>query len=182
MISITKNILSVLSLLILTSQVAIASVDTDKLKAEIKDCCRVHYKNCKVDILDVKYVQAFTNGTTIYFTKGMLNKITTNEAIAIGFHEVGHIVNNDVQHMKYLQRNNITPKEGIIAYRWTRELKADMFAAEYSYKTYGYNAFPMALLMITNPERITFDSNSHPSTYRRIRLQQQLGRIYETYK
>lgn len=155
---------------------AITNEEQQQLKVVLELQCEDYGRACEVLFLDTtNIVNAFTamNGR-IYFTKGILDKLTYKELLGVGYHEVGHHILEHLPQSYDFYQIKRTPEE-IKRFRWQKEIEADVFALVVSLKRNEPCYLEQALTsLVQNKQLQTFEDNTHPSVLKRITLLQQI--------
>lgn len=164
-------------ILLLISMLVIAQLNSYSKELILQDIanivtneCYKFNQSCTVSIdLQDNSINAYTmSHNNIIISKGMIDRFTTKELLAIVLHEVGHCKANDyelLQHISKYSPELLTSKR----FRHNIEYKADEYASKYFIDRCEHNylvdAFEKLYKLKANPD---MESNTHPSTKARI--------------
>lgn len=142
------------------------------IKNKLENTCDFYNTFCNVYFGNTKLVQAFTTVQgNIVISTGLANKLTYNEVLAVGYHEVGHrVLRHHVKYFKYIYMNYPTTLKQRQKIRHKHEIEADLFATMMSKKDNTKNYLPSALKKISIPQKRNVVSSTHPSINQRIKI------------
>lgn len=170
------KIIIIFSIAYLLLGLAVVYASPEDVKVTLETTCKSYKTYCKVN---VDLVATVPRGYTTYEHKIFLSQgkgkrgITEDELLAVGLHEVGHVVLN--HHRRYeaflnnIKSNNIIlTKEMIKTVRHQHETEADFFATMMAQQLGMHNYLPEALHSIVGDKLMTLETNTHPATIKRI--------------
>ena len=158
--------------MILLPAQAVTQQEMDKISNHLETTCTNYKTYCNVVFINSSKVQAYTmpNGK-ILITTGLANKLSYNELLSIGYHEVGHRALNHVKRFfSYYYNSYPVNTTKLRQIRHTHEFEADIFSCLVDKKYNNSCHLPQALLKITKPEYRNYSSKTHPSITTRIEL------------
>lgn len=160
-----KFILALILISLLTSAATIQ--DCRDIQGVVQKECKKINKSCKIYIdTQNNNINAYTNeGYKIIFSIEMVRQFSRGELLAVALHEVGHIMNGDVETIIRLGKDNpdkLTDKN----IRHSMEYNADSYATKYL----GYRCAPNYMVDVLYKVRkdLYKESNTHPSPHNRI--------------
>lgn len=142
------------------------------IKNKLENTCDFYNTFCNVYFGNTKLVQAFTTVQgNIVISTGLANKLTYNEVLAVGYHEVGHrVLRHHVKYFEYIYMNYPTTLKQRQKIRHEHEIEADLFTTMMSKKDNTKNYLPSALKKISIPQKRNKSSLTHPSINQRIKI------------
>lgn len=162
----------ILTLTIFNSNIVNATEHKEDLviKKRLQSVCLQMNKPCKVVLSPSMTVQAYTTyDGRIILNKGIRDRLSYYQLLAVGMHEVGHHVLNHYERQDdYLSK--VPTETDIIAMRHRHELEADLFATSYFMMNNKPNYLPSALRMLTHPQKLNTTTTTHPSYNTRTRV------------
>lgn len=152
----------------LTIQIAF-SKDIDTV---IENTCKDYNTYCKVVYYDSDIPRAYTNQShNIYISSKMKSMLSDNELLAVAYHEIGHIVlNHFKEHFDFTWNNYPLEYNSYKEFRHLQELQADTFSTLTQLNTQGTAYLPNALQTIVPIQVQRVETYTHPSTYNRIQM------------
>lgn len=148
----------------------------DTVSNHLETTCTKYKTYCNVVFINSSKVQAYTlpNGK-ILITTELANKLSYNELLAIGYHEVGHrVLRHVVRFYDYYSKHYPLSIQEFRYVRHKHEFEADMFSCLIDMKYNKGCHLPEALLKISKPEYRNYSSKTHPSITTRIKLLKEL--------
>lgn len=142
------------------------------IKNKLENTCDFYNTFCNVYFGNTKLVQAFTTVQgNIVISTGLANKLTYNEVLAVGYHEVGHrVLRHHVKYFEYIYMNYPTTLKQRQKIRHEHEIEADLFTTMMSKKDDTKNYLPSALKKIVPKYYRNKSSLTHPSINQRINI------------
>lgn len=137
---------------------------------ELETLCSIYQHECKVEVTDNKYPQAYaTRDNKVVFTTGIIKMLTENELRSVGYHEVGHIIFNHYKRSDRFYGNfDFQDNNKAIEMRRNHEIESDLFSTYIDFKRGDVPYITTALLKLTSPARMSVATDTHPSTLYRI--------------
>lgn len=142
------------------------------IKNKLENTCDFYNTFCNVYFGNTELVQAFTTVQgNIVISTGLANKLTYNEVLAVGYHEVGHrVLRHHVKYFEYIYMNYPTTLKQRQKIRHEHEIEADLFATMMAKKDNTKNYLPSALKKIVIKQKRNEASSTHPSINQRIKI------------
>lgn len=142
------------------------------IKNKLENTCNFYNTFCNVYFGNIELVQAFTTVQgNIVISTGLANKLTYNEVLAVGYHEVGHrVLRHHVKYFEYIYINYPTTLKQRQKIRHEHEIEADSFATMMAKKDNTKNCLPSALKKIVIKQKWNEVSSTHPSINHRIKI------------
>lgn len=142
------------------------------IKNKLENTCNYYNTFCNVYFGNTKLVQAFaTVQGNVVISTGLANKLSYNEVLAVGYHEVGHrVLRHHIKYFEYIYTNYPTTFKQRQKIRHEHEIEADLFATMMAKKDNTKNYLPDALEKIVIKQKRNVVSSTHPSVNRRIKI------------
>lgn len=167
-------LIPVIILLIITCSPAYGLTEKEQtsIKNKLENTCDLYNTSCNVYFGNTELVQAFTTVQgNIVISIGLANKLSYNEVLAVGYHEVGHrVLRHHVKYFEYIYINYPTTLKQRQKIRHEHEIEADLFATMMSKKDDTKNYLPSALEKIVPKYYRNKSSLTHPSINQRINI------------
>lgn len=152
---------------------SLALTETEKynLIINLENVCKSYKDFCTVVITNDINIQAYTTPYgKIVITSGLLDKVTYNEALSVGYHEVGHrVLNHFGKFMDYYYNNYPLTAKEFQEFKHKQEIEADTFSALLDLKLNGHSYLASALSKISPQKYNVMSTKTHPATNARIR-------------
>lgn len=142
------------------------------IKNKLENTCEFYNTFCNVYFGNTELVQAFTTVQgNIVISTGLSNKLSYNEVLAVGYHEVGHrVLKHHVKYFEFIYTNYPTTLKQRQKIRHEHEIEADLFATTMAKKDNTKNYLPSALKKIVIKQNWNEVSLTHPSINQRIKI------------
>ena len=142
------------------------------IKNKLENTCEFYNTFCNVYFDNTELVQAFTTVQgNIVISTGLANKLSYNEVLAVGCHEVGHrVLKHHIKYFEYIYTNYPTTLKQLKIINHTHEIEADLFATMIARKENTENYLPIALEKIVSKYYRNKASSTHPSVNQRIKI------------
>lgn len=142
------------------------------IKNKLENTCEFYNTFCNVYFGNTELVQAFTTVQgNIVISTGPANKLSYNEVLAVGYHEVGHrVLKHHVKYFEYIYTNYPTTLKQRQKIRHEHEIEADLFATVMAKIDNTDNYLPSALKKIVIKQKWNEVSTTHPSINQRIKI------------
>lgn len=116
-------------------------------------------------------VQAYTTPYgNIILTRALTNKLTYNETLSVGYHEVGHrVLNHFGKFMDYYYEHYPLKRKELQYIKHKHELEADLFSVKMDIQTHKKIYLPSALEKISPKKYYKHNTDTHPATEQRIK-------------
>lgn len=142
------------------------------IKNKLENTCEFFNTFCNVYFGNTELVQAFTTAQgNIVISTGLANKLSYNEVLAVGYHEVGHrVLKHHVKYFEFIYTNYPTTLKQRQKIRHEHEIEADLFATVMAKKANSKNYLPSALKKIVIKQNWNEVSLTHPSINQRVKI------------
>jgi Zn-dependent protease with chaperone function len=142
------------------------------IKNKLENTCNLYNTSCNVHFGNTELVQAFTTAQgNIVISTGLANKLSYNEVLAVGYHEVGHrVLKHHIKFFEFIYTNYPTTLKQQQKIRHEHEIEADLFATVMAKKDNTKNYLPSALKKIVIKQKWNEVSSTHPSINQRIKI------------
>lgn len=167
-------LIPVIVLLIITCNPTYGLTEKEQttIKNKLENTCNLYNTSCNVYFGNTELVQAFTTAQgNIVISTGLANKLSYNEVLAVGYHEVGHrVLRHHIKYFEYIYINYPTTLKQKQKIRHEHEIEADLFATMMAKQNSTKNYLPDALKKIVIKQKRNVVSSTHPSINQRIKI------------
>ena len=167
-------LIPVIVLLIITCNPTYSLTEKEQttIKNKLENTCNLYSTSCNVYFGNTELVQAFTTAQgNIVISTGLVNKLSYNEVLAVGYHEVGHrVLKHHIKFFEFIYTNYPTTLKQQQKIRHKHEIEADLFATVMAKKDNTKNYLPSTLKKIVIKQKWNEVSSTHPSINQRIKI------------
>lgn len=152
--------------------------EVQTLQLKLLNECNYYKQLCTFNISDSYIPRASANSKgQIIYSQSMLDLLTLNEGLSIGYHEVVHIIfRHGLKRQGYWFTTH--DEQGLYTLCRNQELQADLFSYLTSLKNYEEPKLISALKKLVPEYDYSKESDSHPSFNQREQLYKKFERRY----